>query len=337
MSFKKIRQLLLVITSLSLVACSSTTTLAPMTDTELQRGFEKRYRLSDDYADHRAQQRVFESTGGNIAYLDYGQGPTIVLLHGVPSSSWLYRKMLVELQDDYRVIAIDLLGFGSSDKPHSSAANYDPKAQALYVEQVLDHLGISAYSLLFHDMGGLVAWEMVDKDLEGDALIENLIVLNTIISKEGFNHPHLEKGIAARIMSQSFSNSISSATALSMTFDNMGLSSNASLSEQECNGYVVPMKEGNGDVLYDFYTGFDDVRFTRLNRQVNGLSRFNGKVLVLWGEQDTVLTTGQIPVLQKAAQVDPSNIHIFSNNAHFLPEEIPQILNQHVREFLSTQ
>lgn len=336
MNFKQITRNLLILLCIALSACGSTG-ISSIDKMSKEHTVSEHYDLSENYLAHRAQQGVFQSTGGNIAYLDYGQGPTLVLLHGVPSSSWLYRKMIVELQNDYRVIAIDLLGFGSSDKPDSNGTNYSPKAQASYVEQALNHLGVSAYSLMFHDMGGLVAWEMVDKDLSFQSKIQKIIVLNTIISKEGFNHPHIEKGLAARILSDSFTNQISSSAALEMTFKNMGLNSNASLNEAECNGYVVPMKEGNGDVLYDFYTGFGEARFERLERQVSDLSRFNGDVLILWGAQDTVLTTAQIPVLEKSLTIKANNIHIFKNNAHFLPEEIPEILTQHVQAFLSAK
>ena len=161
-----------------------------------------------------------------------------------------------------------------------------------------------------------------------------MILLNTIVSKQGFNYPKQRKGFTAQLMSDAFVNELSSAAVLDMTFDNMGLTSNAKLTENECNGYVAPMKEGNGDVLYEFYTSFDNARFSTLERQVSNLSHFDGDVLVLWGAQDKVLTTNQLPVLKELVDLKPENIHIFENNAHFLPEEIPTLLNQHVREFI---
>ena len=95
------------------------------------------------------------------------------------------------------------------------------------------------------------------------------------------------------------------------------------------------MKEGNGDVLYEFYTSFDEARFAKLKRQVANLSEFSGGVLVMWGAEDKVLTTNQIPVLQEVANLESADIHIFKNNAHFLPEEIPEILNKTIREFVA--
>ena len=338
MNFKRIKTVFFTLLFASLLtACESAQTVPSVDQMNANVEDNRSYTLPKGYAEHRAQQRVFQSTGGKIAYLDYGEGPVLVLLHGVPSSSWLYRKMIEPLQNEYRVIAIDLLGFGSSDKPDSTTQNYKISEQASYVTQLLNSLGVQDYNLLFHDMGGLVGWQLVDQSiLGGDNFtpsVSNVIVLNTIIAQHGFEHPKMKKGTMARIMSDTFSNKLSSAAALELTFKNMGLSSDYALSENECKGYVIPMQEGNGDVLYDFYTSFDDVRFKQLNSQINNLSKFKGDLLVLWGAKDKVLTTEQIPVLQKAAKIKQSNIHVFNENAHFLPEEIPEKLVQKIRAF----
>ena len=96
-----------------------------------------RYVLTDNYANHRLQQSTVTTSGGKIGVIDVGEGPVLVLIHGVPTSSWLFRKMIPDLQNHFRVIAIDLLGFGLSDKPEAIDGNYLPSAQAGYVHQVL--------------------------------------------------------------------------------------------------------------------------------------------------------------------------------------------------------
>ena len=61
------------------------------------------------YDNFRAQQKSFTSKDGVIKYIDKGEGPVILLLHGVPTSGWLYRKMIDPLvEEGYRVIAPDL-------------------------------------------------------------------------------------------------------------------------------------------------------------------------------------------------------------------------------------
>ncbi len=70
-----------------------------------------------NYAQFRKQQKSFPSLEGTLKYIDKGEGEVLLLLHGVPTSSWLYRKMIDELATKYRVIAPDMLGFGASDSP----------------------------------------------------------------------------------------------------------------------------------------------------------------------------------------------------------------------------
>jgi len=332
-SYKPFKVFLAPILALAIVACVSAPSMqADLKVNELAQG---RYLISDNYANHRIQQKHYSSSGGKIAYLDYGQGPTLVMLHGVPSSSWMYRKMVSQLQKHFRVIAVDLLGYGSSDKPPLKENNYSAATQALYLKELLRHLEVKQYSLLFHDMGGLVAWEMVSEDLSGDApAIENLIVLNTIISQTGFAHPKIKKGMMARMISEAYSSKLSSAAILELTFQNMGLSSNAALTEGECRGYVIPMQEGADSALYAFMTSFDEQRFQRLEQQITNLEAFTGDTLVLWGGQDKVLTTEQLPQLQAVLDIRPGNINIFADNAHFIAEEIPSILSDKISVFL---
>ncbi len=306
---------------LALASCST-----PKLATTMEVVNKASYTLSENYANHRAHQHLLKVGDYEIAYLDLkasDSAPVLVLLHGVPSSSWLYRKMLPELQNSFRVVAIDLLGYGTSAKPKSNGSTYSREAQADYVQAVLNHLDVDQYQLAFHDMGGLVAWELVERDLLGPKAIQTLFVLNTIISEIGFNHPKVKKGVMARTMSNAFSNAATSAAALELTFNNMGLSSNADLSEKECFGYVAPMREGSSDALYEFYTGFDEALFARLSDQIMALEGFQGEVHVFWGAQDKVLTTEQLPVLESALNQAQVFKTIYENQSHFLPEEIP--------------
>lgn len=331
--FKIIKNMIALTIVHLLSACSGPSSLAP--NLEITEQMKSKYVLTDNYANHRLQQKKLNTAGGQIAYIDVGQGPTIVLLHGVPSSSWLYRQMLPKLQDNFRVIALDLLGYGSSDKPKSNQQNYLPAAQAGYVEELLAELNISEYSLLFHDIGGLVAWELVTNDLATqEPAIQNLIVLNTIISEQGFKHPGAKKGVISRTMANAYSNKLSSSAVIELTFKNMGLTNNVDLSPGACDGYVVPMQEGASDALYDFLTGFDDAQFARLDSQIAGLTKFSGDTLVMWGDEDKVLTSGQIPQLQKVLDIREENLIIYDDNAHFLPEEVPADLVNNITAFL---
>ncbi|USN55142.1 MAG: alpha/beta fold hydrolase [Candidatus Peribacteria bacterium] len=88
-----------------------------------------------------------------MAYLDRGvrDGPVILLLHGTPTNSWLWRYMVpLLLQQGYRVIAPDMLGFGRSEK----VVNLDvlePQLQAQRIIALMNYLDIDQWSVVAHD------------------------------------------------------------------------------------------------------------------------------------------------------------------------------------------
>jgi pimeloyl-ACP methyl ester carboxylesterase len=87
-----------------------------------------------------------------------------VLLHGFPTSSWDWHRLWDSLQNSYRLIAVDFIGYGFSDKPKSYEYSIDD--QATLAEQLIAHLKISAYHLLSHDVGDTVVQELLARQLE---------------------------------------------------------------------------------------------------------------------------------------------------------------------------
>ena len=97
------------------------------------------------------------SDGLRMAYIDEGSGPVVLLLHGEPSWSFLYRKMIPGFLDaGCRVIAPDLIGFGRSDKP-AAVADYTYAGHVEWLRSVLfDALDLSDITLVCQDWGGLL-------------------------------------------------------------------------------------------------------------------------------------------------------------------------------------
>lgn len=89
---------------------------------------------------------------GRVHYLDEGQGAPVVMLHGTPSWSFLYRHYLRTLSSDYRCIIPDQLGFGLSEKPSDFA--YTPQAHAEVFAAFIEQLDLPRFTLVVHDFGG---------------------------------------------------------------------------------------------------------------------------------------------------------------------------------------
>jgi haloalkane dehalogenase len=290
------------------------------------------YTFPNTYSEHRAQQQYFISNGGKIAYTDHGTGDTLILLHGVPTSSWLYRKIIPQLQQHMRVISIDLLGYGSSDKPKDNPTLYSPQNQAVYIQSLLAHLDIDSYGIMMHDMGGLVAWELLRNQ---PSKVSRLVIQNTIIREKGFEHPNIPPGMIARQITQAYSNRLTSSAILETSLQSLGLGGDYKLSEAECFGYVKPMIEGSSDALYAFFSNINSDLYAQLESNKNLFERFSGDTLVLWGGQDTILTTEQIPFLQEHLKLVDSSIHVYNDHKHFLVEEIPNKIANEVIKFVA--
>jgi pimeloyl-ACP methyl ester carboxylesterase len=96
-----------------------------------------------------------EVDGTRVRYVDVGEGPTVVLLHGFASSIENWTAVMPRLVKDHRIVAIDLRGFGWTDRP---VADYSPEAQARLLKAVLDERGVKGkVSLVAHSWGSSVA------------------------------------------------------------------------------------------------------------------------------------------------------------------------------------
>ncbi|MEV4141669.1 alpha/beta fold hydrolase [Dactylosporangium sp. NPDC049742] len=137
---------------------------------------------------HRAAQHRLAVDGGQLAYLDLGprDGHPVLLLHGTPTSSWLYRDVAARLAAaGFRAIAPDLLGYGASDKPADHSL-YTPHLQAERIVAILDHLGLAQVTMAVHDLGGPVGFEIAETS---PTRIAGLVVLNTTAYADAFRPP----------------------------------------------------------------------------------------------------------------------------------------------------
>lgn len=97
-----------------------------------------------------------ELHGHDLTYVDAGQGPPVVFIHGLLGSHQDWATLLDDLSAHHRVLALDLFGHGASAKP---MGDYSLGAHAATVRDLLDHLGIGAVTLVGHSLGGGIAMQ----------------------------------------------------------------------------------------------------------------------------------------------------------------------------------
>lgn len=120
--------------------------------------------------------RFLPTRYGRVHYVDEGprDGEVVLLVHGTPSWSFEYRRLIPVLARTRRVIAVDHLGFGLSERPTDFP--YTPEAHTEVLREVIDGLGLTRFALAVHDYGGPIALPVAVSSPER---ISSLVVMNT--------------------------------------------------------------------------------------------------------------------------------------------------------------
>lgn len=112
--------------------------------------------------------------GVQMSFLDEGEGPVVVMVHGNPSWSYLYRNLIAGLKDNYRCIVPDHIGCGFSDKPQQY--DYTLRQHIANLERLLEHLEVDECMLVVHDWGGAIGMGLAGRSPDR---VKGIVVLNT--------------------------------------------------------------------------------------------------------------------------------------------------------------
>jgi len=127
-----------------------------------------------NYKDYPFVGSYLSVRGGRLHYIDQGSGPVIVMVHGNPTWSYYYRHLISHFKRSHRVIAIDHMGCGLSDKPPDYS--YCLAQHIENLATLLDHLEIGRYSLIVHDWGGAIGFGCAIRHPDR---IERIALMNT--------------------------------------------------------------------------------------------------------------------------------------------------------------
>jgi len=152
---------------------------------------------------HAGSGRWVDVDGQQGFVFEQGEGVPVVCLHGVPASSFLYRKIIPGLAErGYRGIAPDLLGMGLSAKPKD--ANYSWTGLGRWVGNLLDNMGLKEYHLVIHDIGGPIGCELISNapDRVRSVTILNSPIANLSIFKKPFPMFFFEQPLIGEVFLQ---------------------------------------------------------------------------------------------------------------------------------------
>jgi pimeloyl-ACP methyl ester carboxylesterase len=264
-----------------------------------------------------AKQRA-RTTGGELAYLDLGEGPAVVLLHGFPQSSFAWRDLAGLLAGRFRVIAPDLLGAGDSAKPED--APLDIRAQSVYVRELLEGLGVDRFGVVGAGHGGGIAQLLA---VDGGA--EALVLLNPIV---GSFWP--ATGIRGVGRTRTDERAESVVPALIRDAFDRGTGLGTRSTDGLIAEYARPYQGTEGTAaFFRLAEAMDGARLPGLEDRLAGLAI---PVLILWGEDDPFMPVAAADQLNE--WIPTSTLGLLPGCGHFLVEEAMDTIGPMIYEYL---
>lgn len=288
-------------------------------------------------ASHLAYLETFNYEGHKIRYLDRGNkdGTPLLLVHGTPTNSWLWRKMAPGLVAAwYRVIAPDQFGFWASDKyiEEDLHTELSTAKQSQRLIALMDHLDISTFAIAGHDQWSLWVWETITSIPDR---ISHLVIFNSIWTREWFHPPawfgsvNMGTKFTGWAMGSKLLWRVFAYGAMVWWLKNI---KHANLNM--VHGYLMPLLNDMNHSYYDFITHFDEIQTQLPDRHEKFKQLDIPTTIIRWKHDKILVGEEQTPVLAELFKVKPEDIHLLESGAHFIQEEIPTEINTIITQFV---
>lgn len=271
----------------------------------------------------------------NIFYREAGHPdmPTLVLLHGFPSSSHMFRELIPKLSDTFHLVAPDYPGFGNSDSPAIDQFKYSFDHVAEVIEHFHQALGLKRFSLYVQDYGAPVGFRLAARHPEW---IQALIIQNGIAHMDGLT-PALaplqtywqERSAANESAARNF---LKRETTMFLYTQGTRHPERLNPDAWNMDQYFLD-RPGNDaiqlELFYDYQTNV-----LRYEEWQAYFRHHQPPTLVVWGKNDPLFS----PAGAEAYQRDLKNIEVHQlDTGHFALEEDSDVIADHIRRFWHTR
>lgn len=259
-----------------------------------------------------------------LAYRELGSGPPVLLLHGWPTSSFLWREVMAPIGRANRVLALDLPGFGGSDKPLGVRYGFELFESA--IDGFLEQLGIDEVALAAHDLGGPVAAHWA---LRRRGRVAKLALLNTLI------YPQLSPAVIEFVTAAStpgVREQLTSPEGLEAAM-RLGLADESNLTDDLLAGVREPFaSEESRRALADAAIGLELEGLTEIERELGSLTM---PVRLVYGEEDRILPDVGQTMARLERDLPQAVVTALPGCGHFLQEEAPEQIGELLADFFA--
>lgn len=261
-----------------------------------------------------------------LAYQDTGSGRPLLLLHGFGASTYTWRRLVPLLDDHYRVIAVDMKGFGQSDKPLDE--RYSLRDQAEVIATFIRRMDLKRLTLIGHSFGGGVALLLaLDQRPDLKGRIERLVILDGLAYRQNipvFFRLLSRPGVAAFGMAL-VPPEIQAQAALRIAYEDNSLAT-----AQNAAAYAKPLHSEGG--RHALISTAQQIVPPDLDEIAAKYSTITLPALLLWCERDKIVPL-EIGWRLHAA-LPNATFHMLQGCGHMPQEEVPEVTADRIRDFL---
>jgi pimeloyl-ACP methyl ester carboxylesterase len=260
--------------------------------------------------------QVIDIDGYRVHYVEQGSGPAMVLVHGFGGSTYQYRKLMPLLARDHRVVAVDLKGFGYSER--DAAAGLSQSDQVAMLRALLPRLGITRAVFAGHSMGGGVVQRFAATYPE---MVEALVLIASVTGEERHARRALGPALVLRPLLPLLAGLAASRLIKGSFYDQ------SQLTPEVREGYLRPARiKGSMDGLIAM------MRDGARDEPVDA-ARITCPVLVLSAAHDTVVPLSSAQRIRE--RLPQARLVVIDRAAHVLIEEQPEACAGAIRDFLA--
>ena len=243
----------------------------------------------------------------------------LVILHGYPTSSYDYYKVVPELSKKYSVVIHDHVGFGFSDKPQNYS--YSLIDQATIALQLWKQLGIKKATLLAHDYGTSVATEILARhnNKEIDLQIDKLILCNGSMHIELSQLRMIQKLLKGRF--GKYAAKLTNYTIFSKNLRNVYFDK-TKVTDNELRQMWQQIEYNNGKKVIHLISDYINQRYTHWNRWIGALKETQIETKIIWAKEDPVAVKAIAELL--ATEIPNNQLYWIENCGHFPMLENPK-------------